>query len=475
MKLYDLTEPSENKSIDFNTASKSEIAIGIDLGTTNSLVAVSDNGKVTFIKSAQESNLIPSVVGFKDNRVIVGKDALSIADKVISIKRKMRSSATDLVLGKTPVEISAEILKALKKLAETNLGKEVKKAVVTVPAYFDENARQATKDAARIAGLEVLRLVNEPTAAAIAYGLDRKEEGTFAIYDLGGGTFDITILRIHRGIFQVLATGGDSQLGGDDFDELLLKHFVEAPTIENKLLMRKVKEHLSSNIKWTDGFNITKEEFETLITPIIQRTLDIFDKCLLDAEVSINDLKEIILVGGSTRIPLIKKLISNKYKKPLDTINPDEIVAHGAALQAEALTVGSNSLLLDVTPLSLGIEVANGLVEHIIARNTPIPVARKQSFTTQKDNQTGFKIHILQGEGEKISECRSLAHFELKNIPPLPAGQARLEINFQIDADGLLSVSAKELSKNISQEIVVKPSYGLTEEEVMRLITANKA
>jgi molecular chaperone HscA len=471
MKLYDIQEPSQNNEIDFKTPNKAEIAIGIDLGTTNSLVAISRNGIVEIIKNKDGSSLLPSIVGFKDDKCIVGEEALKFPNKIISVKRLMRDGASQTILGKTPVEISAEILRALKTQAEKYLGTKVSKAVITVPAYFDEGARQATKDAARIAGLDVLRLVNEPTAAAVAYGLDGKEEGIFAIYDLGGGTFDVTILRMAKGVFQVLATGGDSQLGGDDFDNLLLSHMAISDNIENKMLMRQIKEHLSNHDSWIGDASITKAEFEKLINPIVTQTLNIFEKCLRDAEVKIEEIKEIILVGGSSRTPFIKSEIAKRFgKTPLDSINPDEIVAQGAAIQAEALSVGSNSLLLDVIPLSLGIEVANGLVEHIIPRNTPIPVARKQKFATQKDNQTGFIIHVLQGEGERTNECRSLAKFELRNIPPLPAGEAMLEINFQIDADGLLSVSATELSTNKKQEIIVKPSYGLTEEELMRLI-----
>ncbi len=469
MKLYELTEPSQETAVEL--ASENVNAVGIDLGTTNSLIAISKGG-VTEIISGEDGNFLPSIVGFLDGKAVVGKNALNLPAKIMSVKRFMGDAAQQIFLDKTPVELSAEILRALKLRAEKHLETTVKKAVITVPAYFDENARQATKDAAKIAGLDVLRLVNEPTAAAIAYGLDKNDDGIFAIYDLGGGTFDITILRMAKGVFQVLATGGDSNLGGDDFDNLLLNHFNKSnPSTEELLLMRQVKEHLSSNKEWTSNLQINKHEFENLVKPLITKTMNLFAKCLKDAEVSAEELKEIILVGGSTRIPLIKSMIKDRFgKAPLDSINPDEIVAKGAALQAEALTVGSNSLLLDVIPLSLGIEVSNGLVEHIIHRNTPIPVAKKQIFTTQRDNQTGFKIHVLQGEGEKTNQCRSLAHFELKNIPALPAGIARLEINFQIDADGLLSVYAKELSQNISQEIIVKPSYGLTEEEVIRLI-----
>lgn len=474
MKLYDLQEPSQ-------TSDAVEIAVGIDLGTTNSLVAISKNGIVEIIKNSNGTVLLPSIVGFDNGQVVVGEDALALSEKVISVKRLMQDAASKTVLNRTPVKISAEILKALKLQAEAYLQEPISKAVITVPAYFDEGARQATKDAARIAGLDVLRLVNEPTAAAVAYGLDKNAEGIFAIYDLGGGTFDITILKMAKGVFQVLATGGDSQLGGDDFDDLLFAYLsgqVTPETIENKFLMRGIKEYLSSNEKWTGALpfdskyrEITKPDFEKIIAKIVAKTMDLFNKSLQDAEIAVADIKEIILVGGATRTPLIKAEIAKRFgKQPLDSINPDEIVARGAALQAEALSIGSSSLLLDVIPLSLGIEIADGLVEHIIPRNTPIPVAKKQIFTTQRDNQTGFKIHVVQGEGERVTECRSLARFELSSIPRLPAGVARLEINFQIDADGLLSVSATEIVTKQKQEIIVKPSYGLTEEEVIKLI-----
>ncbi len=469
MKLYNLTEPTQQ-----DDGAKPSLAnghaVGIDLGTTNSLVAVSKNHKVEIIP-IEGTNFLPSIVGLLDGNLKVGKSALKLEHKIRSIKRFMGEGAKKIFADKTPVELSALILNRLKVEAEKYLGADVTHAVITVPAYFDESSRQATKDAAKLAGLDVLRLINEPTAAAIAYRLDNNDEGIFAIYDLGGGTFDITILKMSRGVLQVLATGGDSNLGGDDFDKILVKKInTDADNIDSLLLAQKLKEELSSQ-ETIESAPITKAEFEALILPIVDRTLNIFENCVKDAEVELDEIKEIILVGGSTRIPLIKDFIKKKFGiKPLDSINPDEAVAKGAAIQAEALIAGSNSLLLDVIPLSLGIEIANGLVEPIITRNTPIPVAKKQLFTTQQDNQTGFKIHVLQGESEKMSHCRSLAKFELKNIPPLPAGEARLEINFKIDADGLLSVSARELSKNIVQEIVVKPSYGLTEEELMRLM-----
>lgn len=482
MKLYDIQEPSDDKSSDFKTQINEGRVIGIDLGTTNSLVGASQDGKVEIIKNPISGDYFtPSIVAYKGSETVVGEQALKLDDKIISVKRLMKHANQQTKLGRTPVEVSADILAELKSQAEKYLNCEVSSAVITVPAYFDETARQATKDAAKIAGLEVLRLINEPTAAAVAYGLDTKEEGIFAIYDLGGGTFDVSILRMTQGVFQVVATGGDSNLGGDDFDlaiynELINDSIPETDKQNTLLEARKIKEHLSSNDEWSGKIHgkttsLTRKRFEEIVAPLLEKTIQHFQDCLKSAELSPDDIKEIILVGGATRVPAVKSAIESKYnKKPLDTIDPDQIVAHGAALQSEALHRGSNSLLLDVIPLSLGIEVADKLVETIIPRNTPIPVARNQKFTTGVDNQTGFVIHVLQGEGEKVDECRSLAKFELKNVPALPAGQAKLEINFQIDADGLLSVSATELSQNIKQAIEVKPSYGLTEEEVIKLI-----
>lgn len=413
-------------------------AVGIDLGTTNSLVAISRGEKPEIIKG-----ILPSIV------TVNGK-------QISSIKRKMNMPA-QLVEGKTPVEISAEILKTLKATAEDALGKEIKKAVITVPAYFDDTQRTATKDAARLAGLEVLRLINEPTAAALAYGLDNGSEGVYAIYDLGGGTFDISILEMQNGVFQVLATGGDTELGGDDFDELI-----------GKPNARKIKEALSSNNEY-EGF--TRTEFEKLIAPLVDKTIKICASTLKDAGLNKSQIKGVVLVGGSTRVPLVQKKLEEFFgKKPLSNINPDEAVALGAAIQAEALTKGSNNLLLDVIPLSLGLETMHDIVEKIIYRNTPIPCTYAQEFTTFQNNQTGMIFHIVQGEREKVRDCRSLAKFELKGIPAMPAGAAKVRVVFTVDADGLLTVSAHEMATGIRQEIIVKPSYGLDEKDIERMI-----
>ena len=410
-------------------------AVGIDLGTTNSLVAISRGEKPEIIRG-----IIPSVV------IVNGVE-------IHSIKRKM-DNPSQKVEGKTPVEISAEILKRLKSSAEDALGKEVKKAVITVPAYFDDTARTATRDAARLAELEVLRLINEPTAAALAYGLDNGAEGIYAIYDLGGGTFDISILLMQKGVFQVLATGGDTHLGGDDFDDLIGG--------------REIKEKLSTMEEFA---GTSRAQFEKLITPLVDKTINICASVLKDAELSKSDIKGVVLVGGSTRVPLVKRKLAEFFgQEALSNINPDEAVALGAAIQAEALTHGSNNLLLDVIPLSLGIETMHDIVEKIIYRNTPIPCTYAQEFTTFQNNQTGIIVHIVQGEREKVQDCRSLARFELKGIPPMPAGVAKVKITFNVDADGLLTVSAKEMGTGVEQEIVVKPSYGLDEKEIERMI-----
>jgi len=382
----------------------------------------------------------------------------------------------------SPVEISADILKSLKARAENYLKETITKAVITVPAHFDDSARQATKDAAMLAGIEVLRLINEPTAAAVAYGFDQQPQGLYAIYDLGGGTFDISILQLRDGVFQVLATGGDTSLGGDDFDYLILNylkskfHITELDPFKAKQEARAIKESLTINPQWQGKFagiacQITTEKFNQLINPLVDQTIRIFKSCIKDAEILLADIKEIILVGGATRIPLIKNAIKQVTgKTPLDNLNPDEIVVIGAAYQAEALTIGSNNLLIDVIPLSLGIEVAGGIVEHLMPRNTAIPAAHTQIFTTQSHNQTGIKIHVLQGESNEVAKCRSLARLELKNLPALNAGVLRIAVSFQVDADGILIVKARDLMTNQMQEVLVKPSYGLSEEEIKKLL-----
>lgn len=503
------------------------VAVGIDLGTTHSVVAIGNGETVEILADAQGRKLLPSVAAYSGNgRWTVGDEAYAQLragkrDVVASIKRLMGRSAADLatvgdalpfrlsprtegmvriVLGGqefTPVEISAEILKSLKQRAEQALGKEVAKAVITVPAYFDEAARAATKDAARLAGLDVLRLIAEPTAAALAYGLDNGAEGLYAVYDLGGGTFDFSVLKMEMGVFQVLATGGDTQLGGDDFDrtiaERLLKLYEEKtgnalcpePSALGQLLTqaRAIKEKLSDR-DMVEGavtiggqhilYHISRGDLEGWIEPIARRTLAIVQDVLADAEIAAGDIQGVVLVGGSTRVPFISRLVAEYFRKePLSNVNPDEVVAVGAAVQAHGLTQGMNALLLDVTPLSLGLETMGGIVEKLIWRNSPIPVAVSQEFTTYQDGQTGMVIHALQGEREMVDQCRSLARFELSGIPPLPAGVARIKVTFELDADGLLTVSAREEITGTEQRIAVKPSYGLSVEEIEHMLVAS--
>lgn len=496
--MFNISEPGQP-----HKPQNDDYIVGMDLGTTNSLIAYKSNEGLVFF-GEKGSDLIPSVVSYANSEeVIVGYDALQEVKAFRSIKRFMGQAPSEATKSKiytagedvkvlrfqspagpkTPTEISSEILKHLRKLAEVELNRPITRAVITVPAYFDESARQATKDAARLAGLEVVRMLSEPTAAAIAYGFDGAISGTYAVYDLGGGTFDVSILRMQQGVLQVLATTGNTKLGGDDFDEALLKLLANKykieidPYQEAMAASRLIKEALTQDEVWKGKFmnvvdaTITRDEFKLATSSLIDETLASFNLALDYAGVSASGLTEIILVGGATRMPQVKEAIAARFgREPVDYLDPEKVVAMGAAQQACNLEHATSDLLLDVTPLSLKLEVADGVAETIIMRNTPIPAVHTYQFTTQQDGQTGFIIHVLQGEAESAGDCRSLAKFELKGLPKLPVGVARLEIVFQIDADGLLSVKAKELTTGLAAEILVKPSYGLTEEEMAKLL-----